>query len=174
MIAATMEKAGWSWTSIDRLAVTNGPGSFTGLRVGVAACLGLALGLDCPVVCFSTLEVIMAANYNNRPSLALIDAGRGGLYVQYFDQYGKAAGLPFASSVDSFTIKGSWRIIGSGASLIAAKINENCYIDSAATTKVDAAYLSKMAIGAVPAALITPLYLRPPSAVALHAAAFSN
>lgn len=64
----------------DRVAVATGPGSFTGLRVGVAFGLGLAMGLAIPIVPLSSLA--LRAARAGRPATAVIEAGRGRLYWQ--------------------------------------------------------------------------------------------
>ncbi|MCB1426400.1 MAG: tRNA (adenosine(37)-N6)-threonylcarbamoyltransferase complex dimerization subunit type 1 TsaB, partial [Notoacmeibacter sp.] len=56
VIAQAMAEAGAQWPDLTRLAVTVGPGSFTGIRVGVAAARGLALALDLPLTGITTLE----------------------------------------------------------------------------------------------------------------------
>jgi len=69
-------------TSIDLFAVTRGPGSFTGVRIGLATMQGLALALGKPVCAMSTHEAI--APVNGRASI-VDDAGRGEFYVSAFD-----------------------------------------------------------------------------------------
>lgn len=69
-------------TSIDLFAVTRGPGSFTGVRIGLATMQGLALALGKPVCAMSTHEAI--APSNGRASI-VDDAGRGEFYVSAFD-----------------------------------------------------------------------------------------
>jgi len=69
-------------TSIDLFAVTRGPGSFTGVRIGLATMQGLALALGKPVCAMSTHEAIAPAN--GRASI-VDDAGRGEFYVSAFD-----------------------------------------------------------------------------------------
>jgi tRNA threonylcarbamoyl adenosine modification protein YeaZ len=68
-------------TSIDLFAVTRGPGSFTGVRIGLATMQGLALALGKPVCAMSTHEAIAPAN--GRASI-VDDAGRGEFYVSAF------------------------------------------------------------------------------------------
>lgn len=75
--------------AVDRFAVTVGPGSFTGIRIGLATARGLALALERPLIGLSTLEVLAAgvpAAERDGPVLAALDAGRGRLYVQLFDR----------------------------------------------------------------------------------------
>ncbi len=75
---------------VDLLAVATGPGSFTGLRIGMATAKGLALALDRPLVGFSTLETMALACVSpssaRRPAdvCILIDAGRGEVYRGLF------------------------------------------------------------------------------------------
>jgi tRNA threonylcarbamoyladenosine biosynthesis protein TsaB len=67
--------------NVAALVVVNGPGSFTGVRVGVSAAKGLAEALGLPVVAISRLAVL-AANAGDSPVCAALDAGRGELYVR--------------------------------------------------------------------------------------------
>jgi tRNA threonylcarbamoyladenosine biosynthesis protein TsaB len=79
-IAALLEKHGLSKSQIDAFIVVSGPGSFTGLRVGLAAIKALAEILQKPIVPVSFLEVVArAAGFDGRV-VALLDAGRGQLY----------------------------------------------------------------------------------------------
>ncbi|MDE0202560.1 MAG: tRNA (adenosine(37)-N6)-threonylcarbamoyltransferase complex dimerization subunit type 1 TsaB [Rhodospirillaceae bacterium] len=73
--------------AVDRFAVTVGPGSFTGIRIGLATARGLALALERPLIGLSTLEVLAAgvpAAERHGSILAALDAGRGRLYAQLF------------------------------------------------------------------------------------------
>jgi tRNA threonylcarbamoyladenosine biosynthesis protein TsaB len=64
--------------SLTKIAVATGPGSFTGLRVGVSFGLGVAIGLDIPIVTLKTLHIQAARS--DRPAVALAEAGRGRVY----------------------------------------------------------------------------------------------
>ena len=70
--------------SIDRIALTTGPGSFTSLRVGVSIALGFALAKGIDIVSLSSLQV-RAAMWPHECCLALLDARRGNVYAQLFD-----------------------------------------------------------------------------------------
>lgn len=65
-------------TPISKVAVVSGPGSFTGLRVGVSIGLGIAIGLQVPIVPLPTLE--LQAARSDEPVTAVADAGRGRFY----------------------------------------------------------------------------------------------
>ena len=81
MIARVMEQAGRKPENAELIAVTNGPGSFTGLRIGAATAKGLALGLGIPVLPVGTLEAL-AYNVEAFPGLRvpIMDARRGQVY----------------------------------------------------------------------------------------------
>lgn len=79
------------WEKIDRIGVGCGPGSFTGLRIGLATARALALGREIPVSGVSTLAAIGAAILERgdaRCALALIDARRGEVFTALYDQDG--------------------------------------------------------------------------------------
>jgi len=92
-IAALLEKHGLSKNQIDAFVVVSGPGSFTGLRVGLAAIKALAEILQKPIVPVSFLEVVaLAAGIDGR-IIALLDAGRGQLYSGEYEISGARAQL---------------------------------------------------------------------------------
>lgn len=109
--------------TIDRIGVTIGPGSFTGLRVGLAFALGLGQALGRPVVGISSLHAL-AWSIDEGSSghvAAVIDARRGEVYLQTF-MNGEPLDVPRAVRVeDAMSILGveNWRWAGSGASLLA-------------------------------------------------------
>jgi tRNA threonylcarbamoyladenosine biosynthesis protein TsaB len=78
-------ESGIERTRIDLCAVTRGPGSFTGVRIGLATIQGLGLALDKPVCAMSTHEAIAAAFDTSRVTI-VDDAGRGEFYVSSFDR----------------------------------------------------------------------------------------
>lgn len=84
----------------DRILVDCGPGSFTGIRVGIAAARGLALGWGVPVAGFSSLPLIAAAGFAADPALpalaVVLEGGHGEVFMQAFTRPLAEAG-PFAS-----------------------------------------------------------------------------
>jgi tRNA threonylcarbamoyladenosine biosynthesis protein TsaB len=124
-ISRVLDASGGARTDYDRIAVTVGPGSFTGLRVGVSAARALALAAGCPVVGVSTLAALAAPLMSTdaqHPVAACIDARHGRLYVQIFEAdggtlYGPGI-LPLADVVDWASRIGA-RLVGPGAITVA-------------------------------------------------------
>lgn len=118
MIEAVMVKAGFAMADIDRLAVTNGPGTFTGTRVGLSAMRALALALDTPLKAYSSLNAMALAAASDGPLLVAIDARREIFYVQVFDAARESLGAPQALSAEAaLALMGdkAFALIGSGA-----------------------------------------------------------
>jgi tRNA threonylcarbamoyladenosine biosynthesis protein TsaB len=80
-IAALLRQHGYGKSDLDAFAVVNGPGSFTGLRVGLAAIKALAEALQKPIAAISLLEAVACSGSARGRVLAALDAGRGELYV---------------------------------------------------------------------------------------------
>ena len=83
-IAGSLEDAGLSLQDVELLACASGPGSFTGLRIGVATLKALAATLGLPCVGVSTLAAVAHAAGPSRVTVALLPAGRGELFSQMF------------------------------------------------------------------------------------------
>ncbi|HUM05935.1 MAG TPA: tRNA (adenosine(37)-N6)-threonylcarbamoyltransferase complex dimerization subunit type 1 TsaB [Terriglobales bacterium] len=84
-IAALLDKHGFTKADIAGFAVASGPGSFTGLRVGLAAVKALAEVLQAPIAAISLLEAVAHSAEIAGPVLSVLDAGRGQLYVGLYD-----------------------------------------------------------------------------------------
>src|SRR3954454_21062949 len=85
LIARVMDAAAIEFKELDRIAVTTGPGSFTGLRVGISAARGLALAADKPVIGLTTLAAFAAAIIGQSrpaPVISAIDARHDHVYFQ--------------------------------------------------------------------------------------------
>jgi len=80
-ISALLAKHGFGKQDVAGFAVASGPGSFTGLRVGLAAIKALAEILKKPIATVSLLEAVARGGKLRRPVLAALDAGRGEVYV---------------------------------------------------------------------------------------------
>lgn len=90
MINTVIRNAGYTYNDFDRIAVTVGPGSFTGVRVGLSTAKALGLSLNKPVLGFDTLQVIAKAQKLEQDTLILIDTKRGDFYGQVFTTGGTA------------------------------------------------------------------------------------
>ncbi|MDM9619307.1 tRNA (adenosine(37)-N6)-threonylcarbamoyltransferase complex dimerization subunit type 1 TsaB [Rhizobium sp. S96] len=92
IVDRALDQAGIALSAVERIAVTVGPGSFTGIRVGVAAARGFALSLGVPAVGVTTLAVMAEAERQRSPGqavLAAMDAKRNEIYLQSFDPAGR-------------------------------------------------------------------------------------
>src|SRR6516164_649368 len=123
MAREVMADAGLAFADLDRIGVTVGPGSFTGLRVGVAFAKGLSLALDRPAVGIGTLEALAAEAIGL--VFPAIDARRGQLYLQAFEN-GRALMAPDALTAGDAAARivelsqgASFTLVGSGAAQLA-------------------------------------------------------
>lgn len=129
MVEAVMAEAGAAYRDLDLIATTVGPGTFTGLRVGLAAARGVALAAGRPIVGVTTLEALAhgvdRAALGGRRLVAALDARRGEVYAQVFD--GDLAPLdePRAATPGAVAAglpAGRLALVGDGAPLIAAEL----------------------------------------------------
>jgi tRNA threonylcarbamoyladenosine biosynthesis protein TsaB len=176
MLKAVMDEAELEFADLTRIAVTRGPGTFTGVRAGIAAARGLALGLGVPVVSATSLEVMalgalaeLGAAECGRGFLIAHDARRGELYLQLFDAQANALTEPtLGSAGDAAQLAAASSLVaGSGAALVAAQAERAGVGVRAVLAGLlpDAAQLARLAIRRAPSASpVSPLYLRPPDA----------
>ena len=170
-------EAGTGLASVDAFAVTIGPGSFTGIRIGLATARGLALAAGRPLIGLSTLEVLAAGvpeSERDSPILAALDARRGGLYVQLFDRALRPLCAPRAASTEALPgllgerIDGCPLIVTGTGSEAAVKSLPRAIEARRATGSPwpDARVLARRAAGRAgtgareAAATVRPLYLR--------------
>lgn len=115
MIGSCLSSASLGFDHISQIAVTNGPGSFTGVRVGLAATRGFALSLGVPVITITTLEACIEEARINVPEqkiVAIIDARREEAYVQI--ESGAAFIAPYVE-IATLLPEGNFNLCGSGA-----------------------------------------------------------
>ena len=163
LVRDVVAEAGGGFAALDRIGVTVGPGSFTGLRVGLAFAQGLGAALDRPVVGISTLAALAwSADGGVGRTAAVIDARRGQVYVQQFDD-GEPVGLPEALALETARERlagDDGRRVGSGAALASDGIEAETVL-----TAPGSAALAALTAAADPAsARPRPLYLRAPDA----------
>lgn len=86
MVQAMLQASAVSWEAIDAVAVSQGPGSFTGLRIGMAAARGLAFGAGKPLIAVPTLDSLAASLPPlQEPVCALLDARKNQVYAAFYN-----------------------------------------------------------------------------------------
>ncbi|MBU2580407.1 MAG: tRNA (adenosine(37)-N6)-threonylcarbamoyltransferase complex dimerization subunit type 1 TsaB [Alphaproteobacteria bacterium] len=181
MIAEVMQEAGFEFSELERIAVTNGPGTFTGTRIGVAAARSLALAAAKPLVAATSLWVMaeevadtLAANGETTATDIMIatDARRSEVYVQHFSQrkpLGEPALLDATAAARLLRESRACVLAGSGAEAVAAAAAED---RSGLAVRLiaphllpDARFLARLATRLeVTDCTVAPLYLRPADA----------
>lgn len=159
-------EAGVGFAGLTRIAVTVGPGSFTGLRVGLAFAKGLATALSIPCVGVNTLESLAFGIQGF--TVALLDARMNQVYIQAFVD-GVAVMAPDALGLGEAAARlaelhpgGPATLIGSGAPLLGEALNGARVLTPAAPDPVAVARLA--ASRPTPTHAPRPLYLRAPYA----------
>lgn len=160
-----MRVAGMSFASLDRLAVTTGPGTFTGQRVGLAFMRGLRLALKKPLIGVTTLEAMAAATGADRAA-AIHDARRDEAYLLLRENgaiiFGPAV-LPFQDAVARIGAFGSCALCGTGAAAAKAVLDDGFMLTD--IRQPDALWVGRLAMTrSAPEQPPAPLYLRAPDA----------
>jgi tRNA threonylcarbamoyladenosine biosynthesis protein TsaB len=179
LLARLTRKAGVAFRELDRVAVTTGPGSFTGLRVGISAARGIALAAAKPAVGLSTLSAYAApylAGDETRPVVAAIDARHAQVYLQVFGHGGRtviAARLaPLREAVQAAAQEPA-RIVGSAAQNVADALSATdarpIVVDASGAP--DIAWVARIGAALPPGqSPPRPQYLRAPDAQPQNAA----
>ena len=175
MIAQVMSQAGLSFSELQAIAVTIGPGTFTGVRTGIAAARGLALASGLPVLGTSSLALIArraAAELGPEEAETQIavcmDAGKGQLYAQLFGIDSTPICEPMlttAEHVSAMLAPGSSTVVGSAAGVVAELAAERGIRIHARhePCQPSARYLQGIRLQSF--SPVRPLYLRQPDAV---------
>jgi tRNA threonylcarbamoyladenosine biosynthesis protein TsaB len=176
MLRDVMTEAAGDWHSLDRIAVTVGPGTFAGVRVGVAMARGLALAARVAALGVTSLEVVAAniavedGNRHALPIAAVFDARRGEVYFQLF-----AADLAPLTEPALLTLaEAASRLPPAGALLVGSAAEMVRRVAGAGMARLALAAASPLPRASVvarraaskphPARPPLPLYLRPPDA----------
>ena len=172
-IAALLAERGLALAQVDAFAISIGPGSFTGLRVGLATLKGLAFGTPRPAVAVPTLAALACdAPEGEGPVVAALDARRGEVYAAAFDASGAPlAWLPegvYRASSLCAALRAPCRVVGDGAAIVAdagraafgsaVSLEPACVPRAAAVGRLGLRALASGA-GADPASLV-PRYVR--------------
>ncbi|MCP5080081.1 MAG: tRNA (adenosine(37)-N6)-threonylcarbamoyltransferase complex dimerization subunit type 1 TsaB [Alphaproteobacteria bacterium] len=170
LIDETVKEAGLAPADIGQIAVTTGPGTFTGVRIGVAAARGLAVASNLPVIGLTSLHAIalcaIAADAPVVPVASVIDARRGELYLATYAPNGDVLSAPQAVAVagaHSALPEGQIVVAGSGVKLLAGD-DEARTLSSTPELPVASVWVAAAAHMSAGASPPLPLYLRAPDA----------
>jgi tRNA threonylcarbamoyladenosine biosynthesis protein TsaB len=179
LIARVMKQAGIKFSDVDRIAVTTGPGSFTGVRVGLAAARGFGIATGVPVVGVSTLAVYAApflAGNGKSPVVAAIDARHNHVFLQVFGPGGQTLVSPRLAQLNDAIRAASHApscLVGSAARAVADGLSKDAAPPRAVDPREAPDIVWVAQIGAVtPQAQSAPhpQYLRAPDAQPQNAA----
>ncbi len=173
LIARVIKQSGIGFAELDRIAVTTGPGSFTGLRVGLSAARRIALAAGKPVVGVTTLAVYAAPIVNEggeHPVISAIDARHDHVFLQVVAGNGTSLLWPRLASIEEALEAarfGAPYLVGNAAKIL----GERWPTDAPVPIRVDAQAAPEIAwvgwLGAAvspDAAPARPYYLRAPDA----------
>ena len=172
LVDRVMAQVDGGFASLGRIAVTIGPGSFTGIRIGISAARAFGLACEVPVVGVSTLAALAAPLMKQEPVwtvVSAIDARHGQIYVQAFTPEGRtlvtARIAPVRETVRLFG-SGPLRLSGSGAQAVAIEawtMGLKAEIADVLPSP-DIAYVARLGLLADANVLARPLYLKAPDA----------
>jgi tRNA threonylcarbamoyladenosine biosynthesis protein TsaB len=141
LVQNVLEQAGLMLRQLDAVVVSNGPGSYTGLRIGMSTAKGICYALDTKLIVVDTLEIIAAGFMRFNPSfegliLPMLDARRMEVYAALFDAQGNRLmeNNPVILDAESFSDLNAQKVvvIGDGASKFEAIVkHENWQFDAA-------------------------------------------
>lgn len=164
MADALMREAGAAFADLTRIAVTTGPGTFTGQRIGLAFARGLALALKIPCIGITTLEAMAAAAraaHPGRTVLVAVDARRGEVYAQTFGADGAGEGQPALLALEALAGRIDPGTVLAGSA--AETLSHHGGLLSA-IRQPDAAFVAALSVARPDTGPPHPLYLRAPDA----------
>jgi tRNA threonylcarbamoyladenosine biosynthesis protein TsaB len=177
LIARVMKASSLPFAALDRIAVTNGPGSFTGLRVGLSAARGIALAANKPVVGITTLSAYAApvvSEAGEPPVISAIDARHDQVYFQVVSGNGSSLIRPrLAPIAEALAASrfGAPHLVGNAAQILAERWPAQALppfkVDSHAAP--DIIWVAWLGAAVSPnTAPARPYYLRAPDAKPAH------
>jgi tRNA threonylcarbamoyl adenosine modification protein YeaZ/ribosomal-protein-alanine acetyltransferase len=167
MVQDTMGLAGIAFKDLACIAVTTGPGTFTGVRIGLAMARGLGVALNIPITGITSLAAIACnETASDLPIVVAVDARAHEIYFATYDQSGHEMTAPIVvalAEAHKFMPNHSVRTLGTAADLLLNKLDGQQHVRSDAGDLPIAANFVKRASG-IPASAKPPepLYLRPP------------
>jgi tRNA threonylcarbamoyladenosine biosynthesis protein TsaB len=172
LLARLMQAADVPFSALDRIAVTTGPGSFTGLRVGLSAARGLALAANKPVVGVTTLSAYAAAPVSENdtpPVISAVDARHDHVYLQVVSGSGgtliRPRLAPIKEALEAVRF-GAPRLVGNAAQLLADRwVDHTLPVEVRQAPAPDIGWVAWLGAAVSPAiAPARPYYLRAPDA----------
>ena len=166
VIAEALDEAGIGYADLGGVVASVGPGSFTGIRVGVAAARGLALALKVPSGGVTTLDALMdeaARAFAARPVMAVLDARREAVYVAARDADGRELAAPAIATLGEAAMLAERTgavLTGSAAAAVAVASGKPLEIAGQSATADIAVYARLAAKGGLAGGRPKPLYLR--------------
>lgn len=160
-----MAQAGVDFNQLERIAVAVGPGSFTGVRVGVSAVRGFAMALKIPAVGVTTLEAIAAEAreaLGARTVMAALDGGRGEIHAAIYDEAGACVREPAAMTLQEAAGLARTHaplLAGSAAATVAGEAAAGLQIGPAGAT-ADIRFYAELGAAKQVGEKPKPLYLR--------------
>ncbi|MGO4129612.1 tRNA (adenosine(37)-N6)-threonylcarbamoyltransferase complex dimerization subunit type 1 TsaB [Inquilinus sp. YAF38] len=175
LVLEVLAEAGIAPGEIDLFGVTTGPGSFTGLRVGLAAVGGLALGAGRTIVGIPSFDAVLAdlGPVVAGTVLVALDGRRSEPFVRLFDTAGTPLGEPLclpAADLVALIPPGPLALAGDGAHLVLPALAGRADVHHAGPVAIDPATVARLAEERADQAREgppPPLYVRPPDAVPL-------
>jgi len=165
MIDEVLSEAEIRKTDLERIAVTLGPGSFTGARIGIAQAQGLALGLRTDVVGLSSLKVIAGGVEADEPRHRVIlrDARRDEVFYAAYDRFGRELVAPQTVKRDLVRVRVLGDFLAEDIVMVGEALAGVASYQSERTTDPDARVLAGLALSCDPASFpLVPEYLRGP------------
>jgi tRNA threonylcarbamoyladenosine biosynthesis protein TsaB len=162
MVEAVMAEAGLQFDQLTKLAVTTGPGTFTGQRVGLAFMRGLRVALQKPLIGVTTLAAMAEeARYQTgcKNAAAVHDAKREEVYLEVLGETARL--MRFEAAVEALRGIADLALAGTAAARMAALLST---VRDANIFAPDAVWVAKLAAKMETSSVPRPLYLRPPDA----------
>jgi tRNA threonylcarbamoyladenosine biosynthesis protein TsaB len=178
MVDALMRKAGWAYSALDRIAVTTGPGTFTGQRVGLAFARAMALALKIPAIGVTTLDAMAQEALEKVAeadwAVVAADAKRGEIYLSARTRAGETfippelvllSNAPERIGASKTDRRASVAVAGTAAEALIPLLRDAALIPSDSFVRQpDAVFVARLAADKPEGPPPKPLYLRPPDA----------
>ncbi|PLP59495.1 tRNA (adenosine(37)-N6)-threonylcarbamoyltransferase complex dimerization subunit type 1 TsaB [Mesorhizobium loti] len=165
VIDKALAEAGITFADLGAIAISTGPGSFTGIRVGVSTARGLALALKIPAIGVTTLEALAAEAASAFPGhavLATLDGGRGEIHAALFDADGAALYGPAIATLEEASAlarDNKAALAGTAAETVAQAAGGTFDLGPLVAT-ADIATYARLAVRKGPGEKPRPVYLR--------------